>query len=60
MNASDVVGAAVKPPPSHPYDKVAEYIRKLTSRRIRFRPRTRAIFVNIHVPEHVNGGVLGW
>jgi hypothetical protein len=41
----DAAGALVKPGAATPHEKLAERIRKITSRRVRFRPRTRAIFV---------------
>jgi hypothetical protein len=45
MDISGAVGAAVKSRVPTPHEKLADYLRKFTSRRIRFRPRTRAIFV---------------
>lgn len=47
MDISDAVGAVAKSRVPDPHEKLAEHIRRFTSRRIRFRPRTRAIFVFI-------------
>jgi len=41
----DAAGTLLNPSAPTPHEKLAKRIRKSTSRRIRFRPRTRAIFV---------------
>lgn len=42
---ADAAGSLLRPGAATPHEKAAEHIRKHTSRRVRFRPRTRAILV---------------
>lgn len=44
----------------NPHEKLAEYVREFTSRRIKFRPRTRAILVFIGAAAVIIGWLTPW